>query len=40
MELLRLLATPEAAPLSFGLVREGRRLTVSFQPSVAPEPLR
>jgi S1-C subfamily serine protease len=37
-ELLRLLAAPAAAPLSFGVVREGRRLTVSFTPSVEAPP--
>jgi S1-C subfamily serine protease len=32
-ELTRLLSTPGAAPLTFGLVREGRRLTVSLSPA-------
>ncbi|HEY0169669.1 MAG TPA: PDZ domain-containing protein [Pyrinomonadaceae bacterium] len=37
-ELRRLLAAPDPASLTFGLVREGRRLTVSFSPSFAVEP--
>jgi S1-C subfamily serine protease len=37
-ELRRLLAVPEPSALTFGLVREGRRLTVSFSPSYAGEP--
>jgi S1-C subfamily serine protease len=39
-ELRRLLAAPEPSALTFGLVREGRRLTVNFSPSFAGEPLR
>ncbi len=37
-ELRRLLAVPDPSALIFGLVREGRRLTVNFSPSFAGEP--
>lgn len=37
-ELRRLLAVPDPSALTFGLVREGRRLTVNFSPSFAGEP--
>ncbi|MET0625133.1 MAG: PDZ domain-containing protein [Pyrinomonadaceae bacterium] len=37
-ELRRLLDAPNASALTFGLVREGRRLTVNFSPSFAGEP--
>jgi S1-C subfamily serine protease len=37
-ELRRLLDAPEASALTFGLVREGRRLTVNFSPSFGSEP--
>jgi S1-C subfamily serine protease len=39
-ELRRLLAEPDASALRFGLVREGRRLSVSFSPSFGGEPQR
>ncbi|HEX8722401.1 MAG TPA: PDZ domain-containing protein [Pyrinomonadaceae bacterium] len=39
-ELLRLLVAPEAAPLSLGIVREGRRLIVSFTPAAGAAPRR
>ena len=39
-ELRRLLASPDAPALTFGLVREGRRLTVSFSPSFGGEQQR
>lgn len=39
-ELRQLTSTPEAAPAVFGLVREGKRLSVNFAPAPAPEPRR
>jgi S1-C subfamily serine protease len=39
-ELRRLTPVPDAAPAVFGLVREGRRLSVSFPPSQGGEPQR
>jgi hypothetical protein len=39
-ELRRLLAAPDAAALTFGLVRGGRRLTVNFSPSFGGEQQR
>jgi S1-C subfamily serine protease len=33
-ELMRLLSTPDAAPLTLGVVRKGQRITVSFSPTV------
>jgi S1-C subfamily serine protease len=39
-ELRRLLAAPDASAFTFGLVREGRRLTVSFSPSFGSEQQR
>ncbi|MFN2414666.1 MAG: PDZ domain-containing protein [Pyrinomonadaceae bacterium] len=39
-ELRRLLAEPDASALRFGLVREGRRLSVNFSPSFGGEPRR
>jgi S1-C subfamily serine protease len=40
IELLRLLAAPEPMPLSLGVVREGRRLNVSFTPTASGEQQR
>jgi S1-C subfamily serine protease len=39
-ELRRLTSSPEATPAVFGLVREGRRLSVNFAPTPAAEPQR
>jgi S1-C subfamily serine protease len=39
-ELRRLTSTPEASTAVFGLVREGRRLSVNFPPAPAAEPQR
>jgi S1-C subfamily serine protease len=39
-ELRRLLASPDASAFTFGLVREGRRLTVNFSPAFGSEPQR
>ncbi len=39
-ELRRLLAAPDASAFTFGLVRQGRRLTVNFSPSFGSEPQR
>ena len=39
-ELRRLLAEPDASALRFGLVREGRRMSVNFSPSFGGEPRR
>ena len=39
-ELRRLLAAPDASAFNFGLVREGRRLTVSFSPRFGSEQQR
>jgi S1-C subfamily serine protease len=39
-ELRRLTSTPEATTAVFGLVREGRRLSVNFPPAPAAEPQR
>jgi S1-C subfamily serine protease len=40
LELRRLLGVPETPALTFGLVRDGRRLTVNFSPSPANEQQR
>ena len=39
-ELRRLLTAPDAAAFTFGLIREGRRLTVNFSPNFGSEQQR